>query len=80
MVRQEPVTMRFFLLLSYGPTDLVRSHYRCLGHIVNLANVAVMDRITKIAVVETTTAIWEYDPSLPDNRVLNGSLDVVAAV
>lgn len=39
-----------------------------------------MDRITKIAAVETTTAIWEYDPSLPDNRVLNGSLDVVAAV
>ena len=39
-----------------------------------------MDRITKIAAVETTTAIWEYDPSLPTNRVLNGSLDVVAAV
>jgi len=39
-----------------------------------------MDRITKIAAVETTTAIWEYDPSLPDNRVLNGLLDVVAAV
>jgi len=39
-----------------------------------------MDRITKIAVVETTTAIWEYDPSLPNNCVLNGSLDVVTAV
>ena len=39
-----------------------------------------MDHITKIAVVETTAAIWEYDPSLPDNHVLNGSLDVVAAV
>jgi len=39
-----------------------------------------MDRIMKIAAVEMTTAIWEYDPSLPDNRVLNGSLDVVAAV
>ena len=78
--RQEPVTMCFFLPLSYGPTDLVRSHYRCLGHIVNLANVAVMDHITKIAAVETTTAIWEYDPSLPDNHVLNSSLDVVAAV
>jgi len=39
-----------------------------------------MDRITKIAAVETTTAIWEYDLSLPNNRVLNGSLDVVAAV
>ena len=39
-----------------------------------------MARITKIAVVETTTAIWEYDPSLPDNRLLNGSLDVIAAI
>jgi len=39
-----------------------------------------MDRITRIAAVETANAIWEYDPSLPDNRVLNGSLDVVAAV
>jgi hypothetical protein len=39
-----------------------------------------MDHVTKIAAVETTTAIWEYDPSLPDNRVLNGSLDVIAAI
>jgi hypothetical protein len=39
-----------------------------------------MARITKIAVVETTTAIWEYDPLLSDNRVLNGSLDVIAAI
>jgi hypothetical protein len=39
-----------------------------------------MARITKIAAVETTTAIWEYDPMLSDNRVLNGSLDVIAAI
>jgi hypothetical protein len=39
-----------------------------------------MDHITKIAAMETTTAIWEYDPSLPDNRVLNSSLDVIAAI
>jgi hypothetical protein len=39
-----------------------------------------MARITKIAAVETTTAIWEYDPSLSDNCVLNGSLDVIAAI
>jgi hypothetical protein len=48
--------------------------------VVNLAEVAVMTHITKIAAVETATAIWEYDPSLPDNRVLNGSLDVIAAI
>jgi hypothetical protein len=39
-----------------------------------------MAHITKIAAVETTTAIWEYDPSLPDNHVLNGSLDIIAAI
>lgn len=47
---------------------------------VNLANVAVMGHITKIAVIENTNAIWEYDPELPGNRVLGGSLDVVAAL
>jgi len=48
--------------------------------VVNLANVAVIDCITKITAVEMTTAIWEYDPSLPDNHMLNGSLDIVTAV
>lgn len=47
---------------------------------VNLANVAVMGHITKIAVVENSNAIWEYDPELTGNRVLGGSLDVVAAL
>jgi hypothetical protein len=56
------------------------SNISCLGHVVNLAEVDVMAHITKIAAVETTTAIWEYDPSLPTNRVLNGSLDVIAAI
>ncbi|KAF9220021.1 hypothetical protein BS17DRAFT_759993 [Gyrodon lividus] len=39
-----------------------------------------MSDITKIANIETATAIWEFDPSLPDNRILGDSLDVVAAV
>ena len=39
-----------------------------------------MSHIIKITAVETATAIWEYDPDLPDNRVLGGSLDVIAAV
>jgi hypothetical protein len=38
-----------------------------LAHVVNLGNVDVMSQITKIAVVENATAIWEYDPSLEDN-------------
>jgi hypothetical protein len=48
-----------------------------LGHVVNLANVDVMSHITKIAAVKNATAIWEYDR---DNRVLGGSLDVIAAI
>lgn len=51
-----------------------------MSHVVNLGNVAVMDNITKIAAVETTTAIWEFDPILDDNHVLGGSLDVIAAI
>ena len=39
-----------------------------------------MTMITKIASVEITTAIWEYDPMLPDNCILGNSLDVIAAV
>jgi hypothetical protein len=52
----------------------------CLEHVVNLANVDIMRHITKIAAVENHTAIWEYDPDLPNNRILGGSLDVIAAV
>jgi hypothetical protein len=39
-----------------------------------------MSHITKLAAVETASAIWEYDPSLPNNRVLGGSLDVIASI
>ena len=39
-----------------------------------------MAHITKIAVIETTNAIWEYDPSHPDNRVFGGGLDVIATI
>ena len=39
-----------------------------------------MSVVTHIASVETTSAIWEFDPSLPRNRILDGSLDVVSAV
>jgi hypothetical protein len=39
-----------------------------------------MTNITKIAAVENATAIWEYDPTRADNRVLGDSLDVIAAI
>jgi hypothetical protein len=54
--------------------------FRCLEHVVNLANVAVMTHITKIAAIKNANAIWEYDPELPGNQVLGGSLDVVVAI
>ena len=39
-----------------------------------------MSVITRTAAIETTTVIWEYDPTLPNNCVLGDSLDVVAAI
>lgn len=39
-----------------------------------------MSHITKIAAVETKTAIWEYDPALPSNCVSSGGLDVIATI
>lgn len=70
--------------VSSSSSSMVRnstySVSRCLSHVVNLADVDVMDHITKIAAVQTTNAIWEYDPSLAGNRVLGGSLDVIAAI
>lgn len=39
-----------------------------------------MSVITRTVAIETTTAIWEYNPMPPNNRVLGDSLDVVAAI
>ncbi|KAF9230993.1 hypothetical protein BU15DRAFT_82948 [Melanogaster broomeanus] len=39
-----------------------------------------MSTLTKTAAADTSSAIWEFDPMLPDNRVLGGSLDAVATV
>jgi len=65
-----------FLKLAY----LKELSCSCLGHVVNLGNIDVMQKITKIAAVENTTVIWEYDPTQPDNHVLGGSLDVIATI
>ena len=35
--------------------------FRCLAHVVNLANIDVMSHITNIAMVENKTAIWEFN-------------------
>ncbi|KAG1719372.1 hypothetical protein EDB19DRAFT_1648262, partial [Suillus lakei] len=60
--------------------NATRQRLPCLAHVVNLAVTDIMSVITRIANIETTTAIWEFDPLLPNNRVLGDSLDVVAAV
>jgi hypothetical protein len=39
-----------------------------------------MSHITKLAAIETTSAIWEFDPSEPGNRVLGGGVDVIATI
>jgi hypothetical protein len=39
-----------------------------------------MAHITKLAIIETMSAIWEYDLSEPTNRVLGGGLDVIATI
>ncbi|KAF8240155.1 hypothetical protein L208DRAFT_1216024, partial [Tricholoma matsutake] len=62
------------------PSHSCQLTLRCLEHVVNLANINVMSHITKIAVVGTTNAIWEYDPTDPGNHVLNGQLDVIGII
>ena len=39
-----------------------------------------MAEITQIDHIAMMAAIWEFDPTLPMNRVMNNSLDVVAAI
>lgn len=66
--------------LSFRSCWLMFYLYGCLAHVINLANIDVMGHITKITAMEMATAIWEYDPSLTDNLVLGGSLDVIAVI
>ncbi|KAF8198602.1 hypothetical protein BJ912DRAFT_922530 [Pholiota molesta] len=74
-------TREYTRVLPYLNGTVKNYSYRiCLAHIVNLGNVDVMSHITQIAVVENSTAIWEYDPSCENNHILGGSLDVIAAI
>jgi hypothetical protein len=75
-----PVPVQYTNKLYYFEIIWSDSYPRCLEHIVNLANVAIMDHVTKLAIDETATAIWEYDPTLPDNRVFGGTLDVISVI
>jgi hypothetical protein len=39
-----------------------------------------MDHVTKRAIAESTTAIWEYDPSLKENKVAGGRPDALSVL
>jgi len=39
-----------------------------------------MSIVIRIIHIETSTTIWEFDPTLTENQVLSGSLDVIAAL
>jgi len=55
------------LVYSFDP---IHHFLPYLTHVLNLAIVNVMSAITKIAAIETMTAIWEFDPLLPNNQLL----------
>jgi hypothetical protein len=69
-----------YVFILFSMLLLAYFNRSCLGHVINLGNVDVMGHITKIAAVENATAIWEYDPTRDDNRVLGGFLDVISAI
>ena len=52
----------------------------CLAHVLNLTIIDIMAEITQIDHIAMTAAIWEFDPMLLTNHVMNNSLDVVAAI
>ncbi|KAF9235989.1 hypothetical protein BU15DRAFT_50670, partial [Melanogaster broomeanus] len=58
----------------------IQHHLPCLTHVLNLGIIEIMSFITKMGSLETATAIWEFDPTLPNNRMLNGSLNAVSAI
>ena len=57
-----------------------QNHLSCLAHIVNLAITDFMSIVIKIAHVETMTAIWEFNLTLSQNRVLGDLLNIVATI
>ena len=74
------ITVDTFIFFTILLSQINKFKFSCLAHVVNLENIDVMKHITKIAIVENATAIWEYDPSRDDNRILGGSLDVIATI
>nr|VWO96606.1 C2H2-type domain-containing protein [Ganoderma boninense] len=60
--------------------DAVNKQLGCIGHVVQLAIEDFMTAVTQVGLVESKQAMWDYDPKAPENRVLAGGLDVIAAI
>jgi hypothetical protein len=52
----------------------------CLEHAVQLSVVSVMDHVTKRSIAESSSTIWEYDPSLDENKVAGGRPDALSVL
>lgn len=59
---------------------LFKSTLGCLAHVIQLGNLDLMKHVTNIGAIETAATIWEWDPTAPDNRLSNGSLDAVSTL
>ena len=51
-----------------------------MAHIVQLGIEDFMSEVTKVGIIENKQAIWDYDPTLPENRIVCGGLDVIAVI
>ncbi|OJT02272.1 Zinc finger BED domain-containing protein RICESLEEPER 2 [Trametes pubescens] len=60
--------------------DASKRQLSCIAHVVQLGIEDFMTQITQVALVESKQAMWEYDPTLTENRVATGGLDVIAII
>ncbi|KAG6817173.1 hypothetical protein H0H87_011872 [Tephrocybe sp. NHM501043] len=67
-------------LRQLPPWPASENQLPCLEHICNLGTIDVMDHITKIKAIKTTSAIWDYSPGDNANCVLDGHLDVITMI
>ena len=70
------------ILTRHGISTFNAGQHRlpCLAHVINLAITSIMSQVMKIANIETSTMIWEFDPNLLSNCLQGNSLDVVPAI
>ncbi|KAG6815508.1 hypothetical protein H0H87_001104, partial [Tephrocybe sp. NHM501043] len=67
-------------LQQLPPWPASENQLPCFEHVCNLGTVDVMDHITKIKAIKTTSAIWDYSPGDDTNCVLDSRLDVIATI